>query len=70
MADASCSPHAEAELELNANPHSLHFQVESEKQDYLVEFDGESDPLHPLNWDMKTKYIHCYPHEGFLILNY
>lgn len=26
------------------------------QEEYVVEFDGEDDPLHPLNWPMRRKY--------------
>lgn len=28
-----------------------------EREDYVVEYDSESDPLHPQNWPMKKKLI-------------
>lgn len=30
-------------------------------EDYLVEFDGPHDPIHPQNWPMKKKYTHSRP---------
>lgn len=29
-----------------------------DKDSYLVEFDGPSDPTHPQNWSMKRKLVH------------
>jgi MFS transporter, DHA1 family, multidrug resistance protein len=29
-----------------------------DEEDYVVEFDGPHDPLHPQNWPMKKKYVH------------
>lgn len=26
-------------------------------EDYIVEFDGTDDPLHPFNWKRSTKYV-------------
>jgi DHA1 family multidrug resistance protein-like MFS transporter len=28
-----------------------------EKEEYVVEFDGPDDPLHPQNWTLKRKYV-------------
>ncbi|KAL8693610.1 MAG: hypothetical protein Q9224_003721 [Gallowayella concinna] len=28
-----------------------------EREEYVVEFDGPEDPLHPQNWPMKKKYV-------------
>lgn len=28
-----------------------------EREEYVVEFDGPGDPLHPQNWPMKKKYV-------------
>jgi DHA1 family multidrug resistance protein-like MFS transporter len=31
-------------------------------EDYQVEFDGKTDPMHPYNWKLSTKYVNlsCY----------
>lgn len=29
-----------------------------EKEEYVVEFDGPDDPLHPQNWTLKKKYVY------------
>ncbi len=29
-----------------------------EQEEYVVEFNGPDDPLHPQNWPMKKKYVH------------
>lgn len=29
-------------------------------EDYLVEFDGPHDPLHPQNWPMKKRYVRTW----------
>lgn len=47
----------EVDLEHNA---SFNLPVTAEKQDFIVEFDGPDDPLHPQCWNMKTKYVHPY----------
>lgn len=31
-----------------------------ERDEYVVEFDGPDDPLHPQNWPMKKKYVTCH----------
>ena len=29
-------------------------------EDYIVDFDGPDDPMHPYNWELPTKYGKCY----------
>jgi DHA1 family multidrug resistance protein-like MFS transporter len=29
-----------------------------DSEDYVVEFDGANDPLHPYNWSMTRRYVH------------
>jgi MFS transporter, DHA1 family, multidrug resistance protein len=29
-----------------------------EREEYVVEFDGKDDPLHPQNWPFKRKYVY------------
>lgn len=31
-----------------------------DSEDYVVEFDGANDPLHPYNWSMTRRYVHYH----------
>ena len=37
-----------------------------DKEDYVVEFDGPNDPLHPQNWPLRKKFVHAqeFAYEG------
>jgi DHA1 family multidrug resistance protein-like MFS transporter len=35
-----------------------------EREEYVVEFDGEHDPLHAQNWPMKKKYVCKLPYRS------
>lgn len=50
-------PSQEALSPLSMGAGKLYPPELSDKESYIVEFDGPSDPTHPQNWSMKRKLV-------------